>query len=949
MEALFTNPLTMLAGAALVSSPILIHLINRMRFRRIRWAAMEFLLKAQKRMRRKLIIEQLILLLLRCLLVALVGLLLARFKWFSSSDGTEGRATAHVVILDDTPSMADSFAAEGRRTTAFEQAKTQVTEKIAPAAAQANTPQSLDILLLSDLATPRAFDRLNDTSIQDARAYLAPLRPSAVRVSLIDGLRKAKEVFERKPDSDAAKVIHVVSDLRTVDWVEDGEALKQLITELTAEGIRIHLIDVAHPYRKETDRQPQSSDNLGIVEFRSTSRVVARFQRVEFELRVKNSGSTEQKDVKVHFFLNGRGNILPTVTIPSIPANQERTELVIVQQFDRIGTKDNPLDRFNLVTAVIADDAGALTADNVRHAVVEVQERLAVLVVEGRERERDTPQADGFFLRRLFENATGELVGKVQWVAGRLADLEKQDLRQYVAIYLLNVPGLSESQRDKLEGYIRDGGGVGVFLGPDVRAADYNKILYRSGEGAFPVPLPDKPTDPPTEEQRNKIGRAFSKKVLTLGPAVKSHPAVIGFYKDDRGAAVKDLEVERFFMFPKIDQYWPVKRFGKWLDDKAIQELFCLPNEQPMAQFQGSARDLLDKLKAKAAEPKFEKYRQYLDPLDKRIRSTTADDSQPLSVLADHYDRLLCDQINDGDPSEPILREFWGQPELIDLRAEFQRERNRVKFGDPLYVVKQFGKGRMAVMLTDAGAFYPSGRWTDWPSGAGAGGWSIVVTELQKYLSSGAVEVNRLVGSPVTANLEATKYKPSASRVFVSADPAAADKTGNIPVTVSKPETFPLEATGGSLAFRHPGSREVGVELWTFIALSGTNGEIEKPEYVAYAYNLDSQREGDLRRVTRDDLAQYAPKVPLYSPDDTSWMNNLKQKRDDFSTRRWLYLFILLVLVAEQAMAVRLSFHARPEDVEAHAPSAAAAYARGTAPVDPADADVAPPVETASV
>ena len=57
MEPLFTHSLTMVAGAALVSSPIIIHLINRMRFRRIRWAAMEFLLKAQKRMRRKLIIE----------------------------------------------------------------------------------------------------------------------------------------------------------------------------------------------------------------------------------------------------------------------------------------------------------------------------------------------------------------------------------------------------------------------------------------------------------------------------------------------------------------------------------------------------------------------------------------------------------------------------------------------------------------------------------------------------------------------------------------------------------------------------------------------------------------------------------------------------------------------------------------------------------------------------
>jgi len=50
-----------------------------MRFKRIRWAAMEFLLKSQKRNRRRLIIEQLILLMLRCLLVMLAGLLLARY------------------------------------------------------------------------------------------------------------------------------------------------------------------------------------------------------------------------------------------------------------------------------------------------------------------------------------------------------------------------------------------------------------------------------------------------------------------------------------------------------------------------------------------------------------------------------------------------------------------------------------------------------------------------------------------------------------------------------------------------------------------------------------------------------------------------------------------------------------------------------------------------------
>ena len=49
--------------AALISAPVIIHLINRYRFRRVEFAAMEFLLSSQKRNRRKILIEQLLLLL----------------------------------------------------------------------------------------------------------------------------------------------------------------------------------------------------------------------------------------------------------------------------------------------------------------------------------------------------------------------------------------------------------------------------------------------------------------------------------------------------------------------------------------------------------------------------------------------------------------------------------------------------------------------------------------------------------------------------------------------------------------------------------------------------------------------------------------------------------------------------------------------------------------------
>src|ERR1017187_3672952 len=98
----FLNPWYMAAGGALVRSPIIIHLINRMRFKRVRWAAMEFLLKSQKRNRRRLIIEQLLLLFLRCLLILMTGLLLARFIGCTGAFGNayEKQSNLHVIVLD---------------------------------------------------------------------------------------------------------------------------------------------------------------------------------------------------------------------------------------------------------------------------------------------------------------------------------------------------------------------------------------------------------------------------------------------------------------------------------------------------------------------------------------------------------------------------------------------------------------------------------------------------------------------------------------------------------------------------------------------------------------------------------------------------------------------------------------------------------------------------------
>ena len=53
LAAPFVTPAFFVAGLLLVSIPIVIHILNRRRFKTVTWAAMEFLLRAMRKNRRR--------------------------------------------------------------------------------------------------------------------------------------------------------------------------------------------------------------------------------------------------------------------------------------------------------------------------------------------------------------------------------------------------------------------------------------------------------------------------------------------------------------------------------------------------------------------------------------------------------------------------------------------------------------------------------------------------------------------------------------------------------------------------------------------------------------------------------------------------------------------------------------------------------------------------------
>ncbi len=965
MMSLFLNPWTFLAGAALVSAPIIIHLINRIRFRRVRWAAMEFLLKAQKRMRRRKILEQLLLLFMRCLLVFLAGILFARFLGgCGSQQGMETRPTTHLVILDDTPSMADGWRREdGVQTDAYTEGKKLIYEKLMPAAGEATTSQTLQVVRLSELDKPfpaKLEDgKVNAAAIDAMEGHLKPLQISTIRKTLKDGLDQAKGLFGNAAASDA-KVLHVVADLRNVDWAEDGQAITDKLTELKDIGVTVHLIDVVNPARKPDRKSPQFSDNVSIIEVKPRNRVVAANQQTDIEVRVKNFGATDLKEVRVDFYLNGVKDLIPSLVFPSLPANQERV-LTVQGTFTQTGSREKPLDRFNLVTAVLGTpEPGGLQVDNARHAVVEVRPKLQVLVVDGRVDKRDKQEGDSFYLRKLFIDS----FGGIDWVTTEAPKLDGYDLRPFTTVYLLNVPQLSDGAVANLERFVQGGGGVGVFLGPDVKPDDYTKRMYRGGQGFFPVPLPATGfTKELTPIEKTARELAFGKRVILRDPANRMHPALYSIYTNERGGTAKDSDVERYFLFTNIDFYWPVARRGGWRDDKSVQELYCMPNEKPIAEFEERSRALVNEIKKRYTEPKFEKARKFLDPILKNVNDSPAVPGLPLSILARYLDQLICDLINDGDESEPILRDFWNQPELAEVKPLAMQLRDEAKYGDPLYIAKQFGRGRVAVMTTDAGGVHSPGtkQWTDWPSGKGSPGWVVVVSEMQRFLSGGGGEGNLSLGDRYFAEFEAGRYKPSTARHLLTADTVKAaggraalvlkelgeqplDQPANEPGAAADAPRRPFQ-----LAYAE--AKIPGAYIFSLTRLRGDKDPpgtpAEQPDYAVIAFNVDAAREGDLRRANTDDISQSTNKAPLHNIEDLSWIDDLKQKPTDMSSRRWLYLLILLLLIAEQAWAVRISYHTKPEDLDALAPSAAAAFSHHTTVTPASSGDAADAVARA--
>jgi hypothetical protein len=554
-------------GFLLALLPPLIHLINMMRHRRVKWAAMEFLLQSYKRHRTWIWMKQLILLLLRIAAILLLIAMLAQLVTQQRYEGIFGnRVTHHYLLLDDSYSMTDRAGGS----TAFERALNFVSQ-LGTEAGRQELPQRFTLIRFSRaaMASNEAAANSDTELVADLNAARVDsefqarleslrrtLRPSQTAARPNAALQTVRNLMEQ--NGQETRIVYLVSDFRSNQW-ETTREIQQLLGDLEQSDTQLEFVNCVSSQRSNlaiTDLQPaQETRAAGVplaVNVEVTNFGVEAAQNVPLKVRTtffsdqtNTAGDAERPE--------GEMDEVPLIEIPRIEAGESITERVQVF-FPDSGQ--------HVVEAILPEDSVA--TDNRRWCVIDLPANELVLVIDG-----DPAQRNAFYLESIFQPGQRARTGvrpEIQDIA-YLRDTNPESLQKYRVIYLFDVGRMDDRAVSNLETYVQAGGGLAIFAGPNVNFNFYTERLYRDGEGLFPLPL----------ARDDLLMVDPSNDVPDIEVVVPKHP-VFREIQEGQNPIIRLIHVERFLRPP-----------ATWAPDpdSNVQVLAKLRNQLPLAVEKG--------------------------------------------------------------------------------------------------------------------------------------------------------------------------------------------------------------------------------------------------------------------------------------------------------------------------------------------------------------------------
>jgi len=436
-----------LFGLAAVAIPIVIHLLNRFQVREVVWAAMRFLRESVEKNQRRLLLEDILLLLLRCLLVALLILALARPIWQSGLKTSGSHQAAAAIIIDDSYSMGLTNGI----TTSLQRAQSAAGQILAAFPSGSSSA----LFFAADNVRPVIAQPTYDFNLLRERIRQASLTDRATDLS--NALQLAVATLQKHGGGES-KEIYLITDGQANGWPSLDQLEKQL-AEIHKQ-IAVHVVLVGDT----------AESNLGVTGLRLESGLTPIDQPLRCSVEVLNGSETEARDVRVRLLVDDQPAVDETI-IDSIPPGTSRS----VALFAKLRTEG-----YHAITAQIPHDR--LPADDQRTLAVRAIREVKVLLVQGT-RVATASQADDFFVRNALVPVAPADVGQhyIKTTTASAPQLGEISLDDYDAVFFLGVDQIEPSEVSTLSNYVRQGGGLVLFPGPTCNVDFYNQELDRDG------------------------------------------------------------------------------------------------------------------------------------------------------------------------------------------------------------------------------------------------------------------------------------------------------------------------------------------------------------------------------------------------------------------------------------------------------------------------------------
>jgi hypothetical protein len=439
-------------GMVLGAIPLIIHLLNRRRFRRVEWAPMHYLKLTIQRNRRRIQLEQLLLLLLRIALPMLMFFFLARpvldptglERWLGG-----GGRTSQVVLIDDSLSMG----CKAGDSSGFARAQQA-------AAVLLSGVRQEDRCTLLAASAPKSplLHEVEGSRRDELTAAVASLSLGATHISWSTVLEGALEVL--KSCTYPTKQLTILTDFRKSGWDKSAAGIGRRLSD---SGVKVRLVDVG------TD----DIGNVSLAALLPQDRTILAGTESVWDAVIQNDSSRTLAGAKAVLRVDDK----PTeLALPDIgPHETSRVPLSV--RFPGSGPHDVSLE-------LPRDD---MSGDNQRWAAAEVKDSLLIRMVDGEPSTQPFGSEVDYLAAPLSIGVGAAEAWRVEVVLDN--DFLSQRLEPADVLVLANVAAPTPEQAERLAALVKSGMGLLVFTGAKLDIGLYNDLLFRAEAPVLPFRL----------------------------------------------------------------------------------------------------------------------------------------------------------------------------------------------------------------------------------------------------------------------------------------------------------------------------------------------------------------------------------------------------------------------------------------------------------------------------